>query len=250
MKTGVAGKMDVAAKTGVLVQVRLASTRLTEKALLPLEGLPVIRHVMRALLAVQADVFALITDRESHARLAGLAEAEGFDIFQGSSDDVLGRYCRAAAFYGVDRIIRATGDNPLVSARMTDAIVAVHRQRGADLSHYLGLPLGTGVEVIQAEALEAAEKTAQDPAEREHMSTHLYRNPDRFRVVEEPCPEAFRFEGRKVSLDTRQDYAFLAEIYRELYRGEPIEIDRLVPWLRRRASEGACAETSSREGRS
>ncbi len=47
-------------RTGIFIQVRLGSTRLPGKALLPLPGGSVIQHVMRALAAVPADVHALL----------------------------------------------------------------------------------------------------------------------------------------------------------------------------------------------
>ena len=50
---------------GVLLQVRLDSTRLPEKALLKLKDLTVIEHAMRALKQIDADVFVLVTTEES-----------------------------------------------------------------------------------------------------------------------------------------------------------------------------------------
>ena len=219
-------------KTGVFLQARINSVRLKAKALLPLRGTSTIQHVMRALLPVDADVHALLTDQESRELLSPYAEAEGFRLFAGPSDDVLLRYCRAAETYGVQRIVRATGDNPLVSAEMANRIVEIHERKTADLSHYLGLPLGTGVEVAQADAMWAAERAAADPLEREHIMTHIYRHRDRFRVLEEPCPPQFSFPDVHVSLDTEDDYRFLSRIYRDLYEDGPIEIHSLARWLR------------------
>jgi spore coat polysaccharide biosynthesis protein SpsF (cytidylyltransferase family) len=91
-------------KTGVFLQARINSVRLKAKALLPLRGTSTIQHVMRALLPVNADVHALLTDQESRELLSPYAEAEGFRLFAGPSDDVLLRYCRAAETYGVQRI--------------------------------------------------------------------------------------------------------------------------------------------------
>ena len=50
---------------GVSIQVRLGSTRLQGKALLPLCGLAIIQHVMRCLSRVPADVRALVTERQA-----------------------------------------------------------------------------------------------------------------------------------------------------------------------------------------
>lgn len=126
--------------TGIFVQVRLGSTRLPAKALLPLPGGCLIRHVMRSLAGVPADVRALLTDGRSVEALRPHAAAEGFEVFAGPDEDVLARYCMASRTYGIDRIIRATGDNPLTSARLARDIILEHERARADLSHFVGIP--------------------------------------------------------------------------------------------------------------
>ena len=218
---------------GVFLQARLNSTRLPGKALLPLAGAPVVQHALRALRRVEAGVHAVLTEPGSARALEPLAEAEGFDVFAGPEEDVLERFCLAARHFRVGRVVRATGDNPLVSARQVQALLELHRASGWQLSHFLGLPLGTGVEVVEAEALETANRASSDAYEHEHITTFLYRHPGRFRIGEPACPEALRCPEARVTLDTREDYEQLQRIYRELYRGEPIELEALVAWLRR-----------------
>ena len=217
----------------MLLQVRLHSHRLSRKALLPLEGLAVLTHVLRALRPIQADVHALLTDPSSVAALAPLAEPEGFSVFEGPEDDVLARYARAAEHYEVQRIIRATGDNPLVSARAAEALLGLHEREGYDLSHFLENPLGTGVEVVEAEALLAAHARARDPFEREHITTYLYRHAEAFRIGEIACPREWAFAQARLTLDTEEDYALLKEVFSDLYAGRPVEIEEVVGWLKR-----------------
>lgn len=219
-------------KTGIFLQVRLGSVRLPGKALLPLAGGTVVEHVMQALKSVAADVRAVLTDEDSFNDLRALADKEGYEILVGPSDDVLKRFSTAARVFHVDRVIRATGDNPLVSPRMTKEILAVHHRRNADLSHFLGLPIGTGVEVIETESLLRCDAEAEGLFEREHITTHIYRNRQDYRVVEMYCPTALRLENAWVSIDTPADYRFVKDIYEALYTGKPIEIDTLAPWLR------------------
>jgi spore coat polysaccharide biosynthesis protein SpsF len=223
---------DARMKTGIFLQVRLFSERLNRKAVLPLSGIPVVTHAMRALSRMKADVFALLTDEQSFENLSQLAASEGFQVFQGPGEDVLQRYCMAARFYGVERIVRATGDNPLVSAKMGNAIVRIHAERQMDLSHFLGLPMGTGVEVIEAEALYTADRESGDAFEREHITTFFYRRMDHFKVLELDCPSEFYMKDIIVSLDTREDYTLLSRIYRDLFKHNPIEIDQLVKWIK------------------
>lgn len=183
---------------------------------------------------MEADVRAVLTEPGSVSAFEPLAAAEGFALFVGPEQDVLERFCRAARHYRVDRVIRATGDNPLVSAKQVRALLDQHGERGSDLSHFIGLPLGTGVEAVEAEALEAANRLSAEPYEHEHITTYIYRHPERFRIAELACPEAWSLPEARVTLDTGEDYGLLQSIFRDLYRGEPIEIEELVAWLRGR----------------
>ncbi len=219
---------------GLFLQARLGSTRLPRKALLPLGGTTVLQLAMRALARVGTGVRALLTEPASESAFAGLARQEGFELFVGSEEDVLDRFCRAAARFGVRRLVRATGDNPLVSPAQVRSLLELHEASGWQLSHYLGPPLGTGVEVVEASALAEAGEKAADPYEREHVTPYLYRHPERFRVGEPSCPAAWHMPEARLTLDTAADYALLKELFDELYRGQPLETEELVRWLRGR----------------
>jgi spore coat polysaccharide biosynthesis protein SpsF len=227
--------------TGIFVQVRLGSTRLPSKALLPLPGGCLIQHVMRSLAAVPADVRALLTDAKSLPALRPFAEAEGFEICAGPDEDVLARYGAACRAYGTELVIRATGDNPLTSARLARDIIAEHEKAGADLSHYLGVPWGSGVEAVTAEALFAAESDSTRQDEREHITTFLYRHPERFKILEPPAPPYAAFAEGRVTVDTQADLDEVKRLFRDLYAGLPIEIDEVVAWLKMHRLSGADA---------
>jgi spore coat polysaccharide biosynthesis protein SpsF len=235
--------------TGIFVQVRLGSTRLPSKALLPLPGGCLIQHVMRSLAAVPAAVRALLTDGKSLAELRPLAEAEGFEICAGPDEDVLARYCTACRSYGTERVIRATGDNPLTSARLARDIIAEHEKAGADLSHYLGVPWGSGIEVVTARALFEAERDSTRQDEKEHITTFLYRHPGRFRILEAPAPAYAAYAEGRVTVDTPADLDVVSRLFRDLYAGAPIEIEEAVAWLKAHLPTGADAvEEAGRAG--
>lgn len=216
---------------GVFVQVRLDSNRLPEKALLDLAGRPLIGHVMQALSGVPAEVHALVSEERSAAVLEPLAEEYGFALFSGDPEDVLRRYADAVRHFGVDTVVRATGDNPLVSARLVREILQLHEERAADLSGFDDLPLGTGVEILSREALLRADARAVDPYEREHVSPYLYRHPDRFRILRTPAPEPYRLPEGRVTVDTPEDYQYVRQLMYDLYQGIPVEIGEVVQWI-------------------
>ena len=131
------------------------------------------------------------------------------------------------------QIMRATGDAPLVSPTLAESAATLHLERGADLSHFINCPLGTGVEIICADSLQVARRESRDPFEREHITQFFYRDRNRFLVVEEPCPASCSLLGSDVTIDTEEDYRFVQQIYDDLYRYGPIETVELVSWLRK-----------------
>jgi spore coat polysaccharide biosynthesis protein SpsF len=220
-------------RTGIFVQVRLGSTRLPRKALLPLPGGCVIQHVMRALSLVPAETRALLTDPQSADLLRPLAEAEGYEVFAGDPEDVLRRYCDGCRHFDTGRVVRVTGDNPLTSGDLAAEILGLHAERRTDLSHFLGLPWGMGVEVVEADALYIAERDARLPDEREHLTTFLYRNPGRFAIHEPQAPAGAHCPEARVTVDTPDDYEHVRRIFEELYRGAPLAAEEVVAWERR-----------------
>ncbi len=219
-------------KSGIFLQVRLKSKRLPGKALLELAGLTVIEHAMQALGRVAVDVHALLTDAESASALKRYAEKWQFHLFAGPSLDVLERYCRAAGHFGVTRIVRATGDNPLVSAELTRRNLEYHQQHSTDFSRFEGAPLGTGVEVVEARALFAAREKTTDPYDHEHVTPYILKHKTEFSVHEPPCPPECRLPRARVTLDTAADFKIIHAVYTALYRHKPIETVELVQWLK------------------
>lgn len=218
--------------TAVMLQARLASKRLPDKALLRLCGIPVVEHCMRALKHVHASDFLLLTDSNSADRLRPIADSCGFSVFVGSDDDVLDRYMAAVDACGADTVVRATGDNPLVSAGLANRLLATHDEAGADYSGFLGMPLGTGVECIRAGALRIAHREATERYDREHVAPYLYANPARFRIHRPQVPADLAC-STPVTLDTADDYRYISRIFDELWHGTPIEIHDLVARLRK-----------------
>jgi spore coat polysaccharide biosynthesis protein SpsF len=202
--------------TGVVLQARIDSSRLPQKALLPLGEAPLLFRVMEALKGVPCDCHVLACPGDSVSALGPWAEKAGFELVPGSKDDVLGRYGAAARRFHLDRIIRATGDNPFV---FVDAAVSINREAaalGADYAGYGGLPHGAGVESVAAEALFRAEREAAEGPEREHVCPYLYKHPERFLLHRPLAPLPWRGPSLRITVDTPGDYERAVRLYRAL----------------------------------
>ncbi len=217
-------------KSAVFLQVRLDSRRLPRKALKILGDKSLTEHAMASLSRINADDFILLTAKGDEEVLAPLCPDYGFSLFAGDREDVLGRFAAAACQFRPDIIIRATGDNPLVSWEQAQIVLDYLKSRpGCDYAAMKGLPLGCGVEVFRTEALFKALQSSS-PYDHEHVTPWIYRHPEDFVLSylnHEPCMG----EHYRVTLDTEEDYFRIKSIFRALYRGETIPFEELKEYL-------------------
>jgi len=205
--------------TAVVLQARIDSKRLPGKALLPVEGKPLIFRVMEALNNISANERILACSEDSFDSFKPLADECGFKILAGPKEDVLERYCRVIREFSIDRVIRATGDNPFVFADAAAAINSEAVSVNADYAGYLNLPYGAGVESVSASALLLAAKDA-NPFEREHVCPYLYNNPDKFKLHRPYAPPKWLYPDIRLTVDTQEDYDRALVLYASL-KNEP-----------------------------
>jgi spore coat polysaccharide biosynthesis protein SpsF len=209
-----------AVNLAIVLQARIDSSRLPEKALLPLGEEKIISCVMEALNSVPAQLRILACPDDSAAAFAPLADKAGFTLLTGPKDDVLGRYCLALRTFNIQRVIRATGDNPFVFADAAAAINAEALALNADYAGYGGLPYGAGVESVSAAALLRAETEASASYEREHVCPYLYAHPELFSLHRPLAPLRWQGSDIRLTIDTREDYERAQALYTEMDRLE------------------------------
>lgn len=167
----------------VLVQARVSSTRLPGKVLLPIAGRPMLWHVMtRARAITRADQVLLCTTTEPEDdELALLAGEYGWACARGSRDDVLWRLTGAAQAFGAALVVRVTADCPLLDPFLADLLICEYQRSGVGLltnspTTETGWPDGLDVEVCQLADLQAANREASDPTDREHVTPWIRRH--------------------------------------------------------------------------
>jgi len=206
--------------TGIILQARIDSTRLPGKSLLLLDGQPLIFRVMEALNQVPADVRILACPEDSLSSFASLTKEANFQILAGPKEDVLERYCMAIREYSIDRVIRATGDNPFVFADAAASLNDEAVSKKADYAGYGELPYGAGVESVAASALLLASKQAKLQPEREHVCPYLYNHPELFTLHRPISPARWHYPDIRLTVDTQEDFDRAAELYAAL-KNEP-----------------------------
>ena len=96
----------------IILQARMASTRLPGKALASIGARTLIGHCLARLrIGGAAPVVLATTTNQEDDVLVATAAKYGVMAFRGSADDVLSRYVQAAQSIEARLVVRATGDN-------------------------------------------------------------------------------------------------------------------------------------------
>jgi spore coat polysaccharide biosynthesis protein SpsF len=165
----------------------------------------------------------------------------GHRVVRGSRDDVLSRYVKAASETEADVIVRLTSDCPLLDHEISDAVISAFEsgQREPSPPAYASctstprhLPRGLDTEVMTRAALERAHRDASDLSEREHVTLHIYRRPETFRCIQVLPLGEVNLAHYRWTLDTIEDYHFLALVYQEL--GPDARLQDVLDLLRRK----------------
>jgi spore coat polysaccharide biosynthesis protein SpsF len=195
---------------GVVVAARMLSSRLPGKALLPLQGIPMILFLLRRLSPLDGGTVILATTTlPSDDRMAELAQEAGIPVFRGSDDDVVGRYVAVAEKYEFDTVARVTGDCPFVDANLVNWCLAEAQGFDSfDLATTKGrFPVGLDVEIYPTAVMARLHKGGVLSAtDREHLTFHFYQHANDFKVrIIEPRRE-WRAADRRFTVDTEADY--------------------------------------------
>ena len=112
-------------KVLALVQARMGSTRLPNKVMREVGGIPLIELLLTRLSqskAINQIVVATSIDAKN-LPLVNHVSSLGYQSFQGSEQDVLERFYLAARQFAGDIIIRITGDCPLIDPKLVDEAI-------------------------------------------------------------------------------------------------------------------------------
>jgi spore coat polysaccharide biosynthesis protein SpsF len=216
----------------IILQARLASSRLPKKVLADLSGKPVIAHIVDRLKASRLadEVCVAIPSDAEEDPLAEALTTLPVSIVRGSAHDVLGRYIQAAYQTQADVIVRATGDNPLVCPHNLD-LQLKELTDNPELDYVIteGYPSGITTEAFTLKTLEKLDYLARGTNMREHVTLQLRKHPGPFELRKLQAPPELCDPTLKLSIDTAQDYQLLSNIYKQLYRpGEIVDLDEVM----------------------
>jgi len=227
-------------KIGVLIPIRLPSSRLPGKALKTILGRPVVHHLLdrcfaSKYLSPERVVVCTTTDPEDDA-LVPVVESTGAKIFRGSRDDLIDRLYRAAEYHQLDVILQVDGDDICTDTQYMDLCTEKLLADGKlDVVYGDGLPLGLSTRVVRTNAFKKVFETYKPGKNDTGFMYYLTRSGIFDVDVVKPISPKHAHAGLRLTLDYDEDMAFFTAVFEALYRpGEVFGVEDIVALVNRR----------------
>lgn len=214
-------------KVCAIIQARMGSTRLPRKAMLDIEGHPMLWHVVNRIKACEQvdEIIVATTTNQEDQRIEDYCKKNNVHCFRGSSEDVLERYYQAAQFYNTDTIVRITSDCPLIDPRIVDNVIAAYKENmkqyaGASVVVERTYPRGLDCEVFSFEALERLHRNVKEARYREHVTLYMYEHETVFPLVN--VKNDIDLSMYRWTVDEENDLKLIRKIYKYM-KNEKVE---------------------------
>lgn len=214
------------AKTAIIVQTRMTSTRLPGKVLKEVLGKTLLEYLIERLRRVELANAMIIatTINDSDLPIVDICNRLGVHVTRGSEYDVLARYYETARLHNVDLIVRVTSDCPLIDPQVIDKAIRFFHEHDTAYDYVTnGLtqsyPYGMSTEVIPFRVLEEAAREGYAEPEREHVTPFIYLRPERYRIGQVIHEE--NLSRHRWTVDTPEDFELVRRILEALYPTNP-----------------------------
>ncbi len=209
----------------MVVQARRASSRLPDKIFLPLSGAPLLIRMIERISSsgTPKEIVVATTTGSEDDKVVELCKMYKINCFRGDASDLLDRHYKAALEYSPLAVVKIPSDCPLICPDVIDKVLEFYLENEKTYDfvsnlHPATYPDGNDVEIIQMNILKIAWQEAQLPFEREHTTPFVWERPERFRIGNIKWETGLDLSmSHRFTIDYREDYEFIKEIYNELY---------------------------------
>ena len=213
-----------------IIQARLNSSRLKGKTLLKIQDKNLLQHLFSQLsYSTQIDrkIIATTIDKMDN-EIEEFAKSENITCFRGDSLDVLDRYYQCAKFFNLETIVRISGDAPLIDPSIVDKTIQLFKKSDFEYVNNFNknrFPVGTEVEVFSFSTLEKVWLNATKHSEREHVTSYIYNNPEKFSIGH--LENTINNSNLHWSIDRIEDLEFVRQIFKNIKK-RPILLDDIL----------------------
>lgn len=222
-----------------IIAVRLGSSRLPGKAMMPILGKPMIELMIDRVSRsrhLRNNIIIATTEDPSDDPLEDLASRLRIKCFRGEKDNVLGRINAAINKYGGDPIVELLGDNPLVHAELIDDVINYYFETGSDYAATLTneypkaapelkrFPIGIRVQVFSSKTLQETASRVKDAQHQEHSTSFIYENPEIFNIEYYECKDKWakvNYPDYTFAVNYQKNFDLISTIFENLTQNNP-----------------------------
>ena len=208
------------------IEARMTSSRLPGKVLLEYCEKTNLQHMVERLKRSRYvdDVVIATTVNETDSPIVELCKKIDCNYSRGSEEDVLLRVLEAAKSAKADVIVEITGDCPMIDWRHVDFLVEKYEDEGVDYCANIikrSFPRGFDTQVFSVAALDKVNHLTKSPIDHEHVSLYMYTHRELFSLSNWEAQGLLNHPEIEVTLDMKEDYELIREIYEKLYPQNP-----------------------------
>ena len=152
--------------------------------------------------------------------MAQYATNQKVKFFAGHPDDVISRFIGAADKYGIDVIIRITGDCPTISTEVAEYLLKKHFESGADYTAAREYAAGFNSEIYNTSALKKIIQYMSHAPHSENMTWHMQNNQHIFNVNIVDLPKEY-IRPYRITLDEQADLDMFNTLFSKLGKTQP-----------------------------
>ncbi|MHB8540300.1 MAG: cytidylyltransferase domain-containing protein [Candidatus Acidiferrales bacterium] len=228
-----------AEKIGIVVQVRLGSTRLPRKALVEISGKPLLQRLCeRMQLCRNADDLIVATSNEPQDQaIEDACRLWGIAVCRGPEADLTTRLLDVARTRSLCALVRVTGDNPLTDPQGIDEMIGAFQGSGGEdvaiihNAHRKGYPYGTGAEIATRSLLEICDRELISCDDRENFMGFARRRGDRFKCLMLDAPPGLLRPDYFLTVDYPQDLVLQEEISAHFRGRDDARLEEIIAFL-------------------
>ncbi len=216
---------------GIIIQARLGSTRLPRKILREFYGGKTLLETVISNLqkVVGTKIIVATSVIPNNDELESFLKERNVTVFRGSEDDVLCRFIGAAEANNIDCIVRICSDNPFLDWHGVTTLIEKAKTCDADYIGYrinntpsIKTHFGFWGEYVKLDALKRVAKTTDEKTAHEHVTIHIYSNPEDYKCEWIDCPDFL--QGRndiRLTVDNIEDFENAQKVFKTLYEANP-----------------------------
>lgn len=232
-------------KSILIVQARMGSIRLPGKMLMRLGGQTLISRIIKSLKKTKNidKLLIAIPKKSGNEELKHEIKSNFVDVYEGSENDLIDRYYKAAKKYNSKIILRFPGDNCFPIPDEITKILEHYKKKGDEYfcsnlmpfnnSNY---PDGIGAEVFSFSKLEKLKKYNLSKKKKEHLHLNFINydkgrpNNKNFCKISTIKFKINKKKNKNVTLDINylSDYLLMDKIYKELNLIKSFSIDDIL----------------------